>query len=221
MARKKKFVVLGLGQFGGTLAERLNHNGCLVTGVDQSRECVESLKDSLHEAVIGDATERTTQENLPIADADAVFISLGGTIVPSLLATLVAKELGAKRLIVKGHDDEHGRLLKYLSVERVVFPEIEVATELADRMTWPNVLDFLPIDPEYSVAEITVPTSWNGRTLADVNLRRNFGVTVVGVRDALRDTMTVFPDGPFVLNDDQLLVVIGKKDELERLREVK
>jgi trk system potassium uptake protein TrkA len=218
---KKRFIVIGLGRFGSTLARQLSHNGCQVSAVDSCRESVEAIKDLLHEGVIGDATERETLEHLSMADADAVFISLGTTIIPSLLATLHARELGARRLIVKGLDEEHAKLLKHMHVERVIFPEIEVATELADRMTWPNVLDYLPINAEYSLVELTVPQSWHSRTLAELNLRHDYGISVVGVKDALSNTVTVFPDGTFVLSDDHLLLVIGKQADLERVREQK
>ncbi len=221
MADKKHFIVIGLGEFGSTLARRLSENRCRVTGLDRDKDRVEAEKSRLYEAVIADATDRSSLEQLSLADADAVFISLGGTIIPSLLAALHAKELGARRLIVKGLDQEHGRLLQHLGVERVVFPGIEAAVELADRMTWPNVLDFVPIDPEYSFVEITVPDSWHGKTLADINLRRKYGTWVVGVKDALTATLDMFPDGDFQLSDDQLLLVVGKQDELNRLREQK
>lgn len=221
MAETKRFVVLGLGMFGSTLAKRLSQNGCRVTGVDISEERVDSLKDVLYEAVIADATERASLEQLSLSSADAIVISLGDTIVPSLLATLHAKELGAGRLIVKGLDEDHAKLLTYLDVERVIFPKIDVARELADRLTWPNVVDFIPIDPDYSLVEITVPQSWQGRTLAEVDLRQQFDVSVVGVKDADSNNVSVFPDGAFVLSENQLLLVVGKQDDLNRLRDIK
>lgn len=221
MAAAKYFVVLGLGSFGSALAHRLAHNGCRVTGVDQSREFVEGLKDVLYEAVIADVTDRETLAQLGLPTAHAVFISLGEDISLSLLATLHAKELGAKRIIVKGVTAEHGRILEHLGVDRVVFPEIEIAQELADRITWPNVIDFLPIDPEYSFVEMAVPTTVAGQTLREADLRRRSGVWVVGVKDALADKLEMFPDAEFRLNDDQLLLVVGRQPDIERLRELK
>jgi trk system potassium uptake protein TrkA len=221
MAETKRFVVLGLGMFGSTLAKRLSQNGCRVTGVDIAEERVDSLKDVLYEAVIADATERASLEQLSLSSADAIVISLGDTIVPSLLATLHAKELGAGRLIVKGLDEDHAKLLTYLDVDRVIFPKIDVARELADRLTWPNVVDFIPIDPDYSLVEITVPQSWQGRTLADVDLRQQFDVSIVGVKDADSNNVSVFPDGTFVLSENQLLLVVGRQDDLNRLRDIK
>ncbi len=220
MAETKRFIVIGLGSFGTALATRLHKNDCRVTGLDQRKDRVETLKNELYEAVIGDATEREVLEHLNLRDAHAVFISLGENIARSLLATLHCKELGARRIIVKGVTKEHGKLLKHLGVERVVFPEIEVATELADRMTWPNILDFLPIDPDYSIVEIAVPESWNGQTLAEVNLRRRYGVWVVGLKDVLTGKLEIFPDADFRLNSSQLLLVVGKQTDLNRLREL-
>lgn len=214
-------MVLGLGTFGTALAGRLNQNHCRVTGMDVRREHVESLKGVLYEAVIGDATEREVLEQLGVNNSDAVFISLGDNIARSLLATLHCRELGARRIIVKGVTEEHGKILKHLGVERVVFPESEAAVELADRMTWPNVLDFLPIDSDHSVVEIAVPDSLVGQSLKAANLRRRFGVWVVGIKDVLTGHLEILPDADATLSEDQLLLVVGKQAELNRLREVK
>ncbi|MBI1249744.1 hypothetical protein GC197_18110 [bacterium] len=218
MAVAKHFYVLGLGSFGGALARQLKKNGCRVTGVDSCRERVEEFKDDLYEAIIGDATDVETLRQLSIADANGVFISMGEDITPSLLATLHVKELGAKRIIVKGVSDDHGKLLKTLGVERIIFPEAEIATALADRMTWPNIIDFLPIDPEYSFMEIAVPDDMVGRSLMQLNLRQQFGVWVVGVKDSMTGKLEMFPDGTYSLGLDQMILVVGKQTSLEQLR---
>jgi len=220
MAEVKRFIVIGLGTFGEALARRLHENECRVTGMDVNREQVEALKDELYEAVIGDATDVEALRHLALAEADAVFIGMGEDITRSLLATLHAKELGAKRIIVKGVTKEHGRILKSLGVDRVIFPEREIAKQLADRITWPNVIDFLPIDPEYSFIEFAVPDSFAGQTLIELNLRRRFGVWVVGVKDALSGKLRMFPDGEFRFGVDQVLLVVGRKDDLANLREI-
>jgi trk system potassium uptake protein TrkA len=212
--------MLGMGSFGTALAMKLAANGCQVTGVDQRRERLEAVKNLIHEAVIGDSTDRDFLENLPIKAATAVFISLGESISQSLLATLHVRELGARNVIVKGVTKEHGKILEHLGVDRVVFPEEEVARELADRMTWPNVLDYLPIDPEYSVAEVAMPGSLSGRTLAEANLRSTIGVHVMGIKDVMTGKFEMFPDGKTKLLDDQVLLVVGREREIAKLREL-
>lgn len=212
--------MLGMGTFGTALARKLAANGCQVIGVDSCRERLEAVKNEIHECVIGDCTDREVLENLPLRDVSAVFISLGETISLSLLATLHVKELGARQVIVKGVTKEHGKILEHLGVDRVVFPEEEVARQLADKMTWPNVLDFLPIDPDYSVAEVAMPGSLAGKTLAEANLRTAIGVHVMGIKDVLSGKFEMFPDGRRKLMDDQVLLVVGRADELQALREL-
>ncbi len=213
--------MLGMGTFGAALATKLASNGCRVIGVDQRKERLEAVKNHIYEAVIGDSTERELLENLPIRDATAVFISLGESIATSLLATLHVKELGARNVIVKGVTHEHGKILEHLGADRVVFPEEEVARELADRMTWPNVLDYLPIDPDYSVAEIAMPASLSGKTLAEANLRSRIGVHVMGLKDVMTGRFEMFPDGKTRLLEEQVLLVVGREAELAALREMK
>jgi len=220
MGDTKHFVVVGLGSFGTALARRLAKNGCRVTGLDACADRVELLKNELYEAIIGDATERDALQHLPLNTAVATIISMGEDITRSLLASLHCKELGASRIIVKGVTHEHGKLLKCLGVDRVIFPEIEIAEELADRITWPNIIDFLTIDPEYSMVELAVPASQVGKTLQEMNVRRNFGVWIVGIKDALTDKLHMFPGGDFQLNEDQLLLGIGKQDGLDKLRDM-
>lgn len=221
MAELKQFVVIGLGSFGGALAERLGENGCRVTGMDQSKDRVESLKDVLYEAVIGDARDRDCIAHLPVTTAHAVIISMGEDITQSLLATLHAKELGAKQVIVKGVTDEHARILKCLGVDRVIFPETEIARQLADRMTWPNVLDFLAIDPEYSFVEIASPDNWAGKTMIDLDLRRKHNIWVVGVKDPMSGKLEMFPGGDYKLSADQILLVVGKQVDVNKLSDFK
>ena len=212
--------MLGMGTFGTALARKLAANGCQVIGVDSCRERLEAVKHEIHECVIGDCTDREVLENLPLRDASAVFISLGETISLSLLATLHVMELGARQVVVKGVTKEHGKILEHLGVDRVVFPEEEVARQLADKMTWPNVLDFLPIDPDYSVAEVAMPASLSGKTLAEANLRTAIGVHVMGIKDVLTGKFEMFPDGRRTLLDDQVLLVVGRAEELQALRDL-
>ncbi len=221
MAERKRFIVLGLGSFGTALARQLCDNGCRVTGVDRHRNLVEDLKDILYEAVIGDVTDRETLAALGLRDAESVFISLGESLEPSLLATLHVKELGARRVVVKGVNEYHGRILKKLGVERVVFPEVEFARELANRETWTNVLDYMPIDPEYSFVEISTPESIVGQTLREADLRRTYNIWVVGVKDVLKGRFEMFPDPETRLRDDHLLLIAGRKIDLDHFREVK
>jgi trk system potassium uptake protein TrkA len=216
MAEPRHFVVVGLGTFGHALAKQLTDNGCRVSGMDARKDRVEALKNTLYAAVIGDASEKDVVKHLPLAEASAVVVSLGEDITQSLLATLHVRELGARRIIVKGVSEEHGKILKSLGVERVVFPEMEVARQLGNKLTWPSIIDYLPIAPEYNFVEIAAPDSFPGKTMQELNLRRTFGVWVIGVKDALTGALEMFPDGEYRFRVDQILLVVGKQGDLNR-----
>jgi trk system potassium uptake protein TrkA len=223
MATKRHFVVLGLGTFGEALARRLAKNGCRVTGVDLDKPKVDSLKDVLYEAIIADVTQFAALEHLDIGRAEQVFVSLGegGDMSPSLMAVLHAKELGARRLVVKGLSADHKKILEKMGVERVVFPESEIAVELADRSTWPNVLDYLPIDPDYGLVEMAVPDSLVGKSLQEADLRRKYSIWVTAIKEALTGELNMFPDPTTRLTGDQILMIVGRHEDLKHLREAK
>ena len=101
----------------------------------------------------------------------------------------------------------------------MIFPEIEIAEDLADRVTWTNVIDLLPIDPEYSFMEVASLDSFAGKTLQELNIRQRYGVWVVGVKDSLTGKLSMLPTGDFKLGADQILLVIGKQENLKDLRE--
>lgn len=212
--KKLRFILIGMGSFGSALARRLAAHGCRVTGLDADRERIARLEDILYEPIIGDATDRNTVEHLSVKDADAVVISLGEDITRSLLATLHARSLGAERVIVKGVTKEHGQILKTMGVSRVIFPEEEMAEALGDRMIWPNIVDFLPIDPEYSFVEVAMPEAFVGKTLLELDLRKRHSVWVIGAKDALTGKLEMFPGADHKFGPDQLLLLIGKQRDL-------
>ena len=219
MADQRRFVVIGLGSFGSAFARKLKRNGIRATGIDSDAARVEDCQEYLFEAVIGDATDRDTLASMYLERAESVLISMGEDITRSLLATLHAKELGARRIIVKGVSAEHGKLLRSLGVERVVFPEIEIAEQMADRLTWPSVIDFLQIDSDYTFMEIAMPESLVGKLLLETDLRRKFALYVVGIKDAMSGKLTMFPDGEYRMGEDQMLLLVGKDSDLKRFRE--
>lgn len=216
----RRFVVLGLGSFGTALALRLTSHGCRVTGVDLDLTRLEEIKDQIYEPIHGDVTSRQLLQELLLNNAESVFISLGESIERSILAALHCRELGAKHLVVKGISSEHEKILRSLGVERVVFPEVEFATQLADTTAFPNQLETLKIDPEYGIIEVSVPTIFQNKTLAQLSLRRDYDVSVLAIKDALQCKTTVLPPADFMLNDDQMLIIIGRHNALQKFRAI-
>ena len=135
MAEKhSRFVVIGLGRFGAALAQRLAKNGHRVTGVDIDEEAVQAVEDCLANALVADGADEEVLKALDLPNAAAVFISLGDHANRSIVATMFALELGATRVIVKGIDALHAKILRKLGKVEVIFAEEAMARYVADHL---------------------------------------------------------------------------------------
>ncbi len=214
-------IVLGLGTFGAAVARRLTENKVRVTGVDIDEERVTELQDVLFEALVADATDPRTVEQLPVEKADAVVVSLGEDFARSTLACLHLLEANARRIVAKVVTPDHKKILAKLGVNDLVFPEVEIAEQWADRITWPNVLFRLITETQQEILEIGVPESLVGKTLKDADLRRRYGVLVIGIKNARKDTNYRFSPSPdTVLTDEDVLLVVGDPQGVAQLREL-
>ena len=214
----RQVAVIGLGRFGYYTAERLVRNGCQVLGIDQDRARAEAARDVLHRVVIADATDGQALGQLELSGMDAVVVSMGDKLDASVLATLHLKDMGVKKLVVKAMTEDHARVLERLGATHVVFPEKDRAQRLADSLTWPNVLDYIPLASEYSIMEMSPPKAIVGKTLKDSALRSNYRVDVLAVRELEPEKMTFFPGGEFLVQKDHAIIVVGKNEDLEELR---
>ena len=215
-----RFAVIGLGRFGSTLARALYQKGHEVIGIDVDPELVQSLRDGATQAVVLDVRDKERLRALGLKDVDVAVISVGENLEASTLASFYLKEMGVK-VIARAVSPDHGRILEAIGIDEVINPERDMALRLADRLTHPNLLDYVALGPEYSVMEISVPAPFIGRTLQDLRIRNRYGVQVVAIRDALTDTLNLMPRAEDVLKDSDVLVVLGAREDLEKFREVK
>ena len=214
----RQVAVIGLGRFGYYTAERLVRNGCQVLGVDRDRARAEAVRDILHRVVIADATDRQALGQLNLSEMDAVIVSTGDKLDASVLATLHLKDMGVKNFVVKAVTEDHARILTRLGATHVVFPEKDRAQRLADSITWPNVLDYIPLASEYSIMEMSPPKAIVGKTLKASALKSRYGVEVMAVRELEPEKMTFFPGGEFLVRKDHAIIVVGRNEDLEKLR---
>ena len=135
MAEKhSRFIVIGLGRFGSALAERLAKHGHRVTGIDLNEDAVQRSEDKLASALVADGADEEVLKAIDVPGAEAVFISLGDHANRSIVATMYVLELGAKRVIVKGIDALHAKILRKLGKVEVIFPEEAMARYVADHL---------------------------------------------------------------------------------------
>jgi len=215
-----RFAVIGLGRFGSTLVRRLYELGHEVLAIDIEPDLVQAIKDDCTQAVIADARDRTQLKGLGLKDVDWAVVSVGEHLEASTLACFYLKEMGV-RVMARAVSADHGKILEALGVDEVIYPERDMALRLADRLSHPNLLDYVALGPDYSVMEVAPPASFIGKSLEELKIRNRFRIQVVAIRDALTDTLNLVPQGGDVLKDSDVLVVLGSREDLEKFREVK
>jgi trk system potassium uptake protein TrkA len=124
-------------------------------------------------------------------------------------------------VIARAVNEDHGKILEALGVDEVIYPERDMALRLAERLSSKNLLDFVSLGPEFSIVEVAAPASFIGRSLAELDIRRRFGVHVIAVRDVLTENVTPAPPPDAKIRDSDVLVVLGGREELERFQRVK
>lgn len=212
---KKQFIVVGLGRFGTAIAETLCQDGYEVLGVDRRMDVVEDLRDALTHTVQLDAMDRDALSALGIPDFDVAFVTMGSDIRASGTIVMSLKELGAKRVIAKAHDEFHGRMLEKLGADKVLFPERDMGRRVAHNLVSGDIIDFLELSNEYSMAEIRPKPEWVGRSLMELGMRNKLGINVVAIRTG--DDLNALPLPQTVLNEEDVLLVVVKDETLARL----
>lgn len=217
----KRFIVIGLGNFGSILAQRLQELGQEVIAIDLRPDVVDGLGPKVARAVVGDATRKDVLEEAGVRDSDAAVVSTGENLAASLLALLALRDLNVTEIFVKVRSDEHARIASALGAEESIFPERESALGLASRVTAGALLKYVQLGSKLSIQEMPVPESWDGKTLRELALPVRFQVQVVAVHDMLRDEMTAVPGPDRVLTQSDALLVAGEPSVLEKLARVR
>ena len=214
----KRVVVVGLGIFGFNIAKDLFENGFEVIAIDKNKDVVNRIRDFSTKAVLADATDRELLEMIGIQPDDLVIISFGEDLAASTLLTLHLKEMKIKSILVKAPNEDHKRILEKVGATEVIIPEKAMASKVAKGLISPNVLDFLPISEDFTISEVAPPAGFLGKTLADLRLRGKYHVEVIAIRDVLSDKIQLVPRADFVIKDSDILIVIGKEADIQKIQ---
>ncbi len=212
---KKQFVVLGLGSFGASVAVTLQQLGCDVVAVDQDMERVNDIADQVTYAVQADIGNPELLKSLGSKNFDGLVIGSSENLESSILATLEAKEMGIPYILCKAHNTRHAEVLRKVGADAVVFPEKEMGKKIAKNLLSANLTDWIALSPEYSIVETAVPERWVGKTLKELDVRRNYEVNVVGIKEGEQVEITPDPETP--LRTGMILMLIGADRALEKI----
>lgn len=214
----KQYAVIGLRSFGYTLACDLAKKGHEVLAIDRDETIVNRIKDTVEHAVISDLKDLDFLRNFINKDIDAVIINLVDSLEESILVTMAVKKLGVKKIIVKVSNEEHGVIIEKLGATQIINPEIDFARQLSKRLDNENLLDYLPLSPEYGIYEIALPDKFSGKKLNELNLRSRYNINVIAVRDVLNSRIILNPVPDFKFMPDMVLYVLGKSDDIPALK---
>lgn len=213
----RQFGVIGLGRFGRAVSRTLYNLGYDVLGVDVDDKLVaQALTDHITTSAMRlDCTEVNALKEAGILELDTVIVAIGNYLEESIITTLNLKETGVKYVVAKASSEIHGKLLKKVGADLVVFPEDEAGCELAYTLTKPGILDRFELDPNNSIVEIAVPEEFDGKTLAEIKLRGRYGINVLAVGND--DKFVINPPPEYVLSTGLSMVVIGSNEDINRL----
>lgn len=214
----KQVLVVGLGNFGYTLAINLASRKCDVLAVDIDKDKVQSIKNEVSQAICADVSDRDFFSDLGVKDVDIAVISLGSKIDLSIMVTLYLKELGVKRIMTKSVSDDHAKVLRSVGATDIVFPEKDEAIRLAQSIASADILEFIRLSEDYSVVEIAAPKNFIAKSLKDLQIRTRYKVEVLGIRNVLKGKMRIVPPPDYVIEPDDTLIVVGEHDKIEKIK---
>ncbi len=213
----KRFVVVGLGNFGSTVARELHKQGHDVIAVDALGDVVDQIADDVGRAVVADGTNAEMLRRSGADEADVGIVSTGDDVAASVLAVLALKDLGVRDVVAKAVSVEHARILKRVGAAETVFPERDSAMDLSTRLSESMLLNYLRLGGGFSVQEMLVPDAWEGSNLRQLDLPRSHHISVIGVHDVLTDRISVPPDPDAVLKQSDTMIVAGTREALHRI----
>jgi len=217
----KKYATIGLGNFGFNVTKALFEEGHDVIAVDIDEDAIQRIQPYCTQAILADATQKETIKTLGLAEMDAVIVSMGDNENAATLITLYCKELGVKRIVVKASNEDHGKILSKVGATDVIFPEKDMATKVARSLSTPDVLDYIPMSGDFLIAEIAPLDAFVGKSLAELQLRSRYGITVIGIKELVPENFILVPPASFVIKHSDILIVIGKRVDIQKIKTLK
>ncbi|TJX13022.1 TrkA family potassium uptake protein [Tissierella creatinini] len=211
----KTFAVIGAGRFGSSLARTLFELGHEVMILDSDEEIIQAISDDVTHAVVVDVMDEFALKELGLSNFDVVVIAIGSDTEASIMATIMAKELGAKKVIAKATTDFQGKVLAKVGADRVIFPERDMGVRVAHNLVSTNILEFIELSPDYGIIEITALSTWVGHSLSSLELPSKYKINVIAIKS--RDHINIAPPSNTIIGKDDSLVIVASTTAITKL----
>ena len=227
-----KYIIVGLGNFGAALAEKLTQQGNEVIGIDSSMAKVTSLKEKISHTICLNATDEQTVSDLPLKNTEVVMICIGEDQGTNVLATALFKNLGVKRLISRSINPLHEKILRAIGVDEIVRPEEETAARWAKKLCLKGVVDSFELNKNYSVVEVQTPSEMVGKTIKEIGFRNKHNLVILTIikqtlvssklgKDTTITNVQGIPQLDTILQHDDILVLYGSNADLAKVARIK
>ncbi len=210
----KSVLVIGLGRFGKHIVEKLNELHHQVMAVDKDEQRVNDILPMATDAQIGDAASKTFLRTLGVDNYDVCYVAIGDDFQSSLIVTSYLKELGAKKVISRASREVQRQFLLHNGADEVVYPEKQLAVWSAIRFTSDHVLDYITLDEEYAIYELSVPEEWHDKTVGALDIRKKYNLNLLAMRE--NDEPGVAVTGETQLKEGQTILVLGKWKDVQK-----
>jgi len=217
----KRFAVIGLGKFGFHAAKALFEDGNEVIAIDADKGKVQTIDAHCTEAIVLEATDKDALKSLGLENMDGVIVSTGTKISTSILICLHLQEIGTKKILVKALDEDHGKILKRVGATEIIHPERDMALRVSRGLSRPNVLDFIPLSEGFDLVQVGPPRQFIGKSLKDLNLRAKHNVYIIAIKELVPENFTLVPPASFVIKDSDILIMLGKSEDIKRIKALK
>lgn len=211
----KSFLIIGLGRFGTHLCKDLAKLNNEIMVVDQNEAVMEDVLPFVTSAKIGDCTNEKVLSSLGVGNFDICFVCIGSNFQNSLEITSMLKEMGASYVVCKTNRDVHAKFLLRNGADEVIYPDRDIAEKIAVRFSADQVFDYFELADGYSIYEIPPLPEWLGKSIKELNFRVKYKVNILGIKSS--EHMKLLPDADYVFQNDEHLMVIGHKNDMERI----
>ncbi|MBK9256916.1 MAG: TrkA family potassium uptake protein [Saprospiraceae bacterium] len=221
-----KYIIIGLGNFGGSLAQKLTEQGNEVIGIDTNMVKVDAYKEKISHTICMDSTDEFTVSGLPLKETDIVLVAIGENQGANIMTTALLKNFEVKRLISRAINPLHEKVLQAIGVDEIVHPEEETAERWAKKLCLSNVVDSFELNADFTIIEALAPAEYIGRSIRDIGFRRNHKLLALTVikkaeeKSILGKSKTVSKilgviSGSYVIEKNDILVLYGANKDLQ------
>ena len=211
-SKDKQYLVIGCGRFGSSVAKKMCQLGNEVMVIDKDEDSINNIAELVTHTAIVDVTEERDLKSIGLGNFDVVIVAISSDIRASIMATVMAKEMGVPKVVCKAKDELQAKVLYKIGADKVVFPERDMGIRLAYNLASENILDQINLDPEYSIMEIVTPQNWVGKTIIELNLRAKYDITVLAVKT--QSGLKVMPAPDYKMQEKNILIIIGNTDKI-------